>query len=100
MTSENIKDHEVLDILDLSESEVEEWIPDTDEEWDVDNEKDNPEPNHQERSNVPWNNSHVPDPDVRRLADIGPTVPGPNFEPMTEADLHLPDLHTRQDLKK
>ncbi|GFO35637.1 hypothetical protein PoB_006214200 [Plakobranchus ocellatus] len=30
--------------------EVEEWIPDTDEEWAATNEEDDPEPNHQERS--------------------------------------------------
>ncbi|GFN78628.1 hypothetical protein PoB_000513400 [Plakobranchus ocellatus] len=61
MASENIKDHKVLDLLDLSDSEVEEWIPDTHKEWDVTDEKDDPEPTHQERSNVPWNNSHVAD---------------------------------------
>ncbi|GFN91855.1 hypothetical protein PoB_001836100 [Plakobranchus ocellatus] len=61
MASENIKDHEVLDLLDLSDSEVEEWIPDSDEEWAVTDEEDDPEPNHQERSNVPWSNSHVAD---------------------------------------
>ncbi|GFN78484.1 hypothetical protein PoB_000499000 [Plakobranchus ocellatus] len=44
MTSENIKDHKFLDLLDLSDSEVEEWIPDTDEEWAVTNEEDYPEP--------------------------------------------------------
>ncbi|GFN99980.1 hypothetical protein PoB_002648600 [Plakobranchus ocellatus] len=49
MASENIKDHEVLDLLDFSDSEVEEWIPDTDEEWAVTDEEDDPEPNHQER---------------------------------------------------
>ncbi|GFN94637.1 hypothetical protein PoB_002114300 [Plakobranchus ocellatus] len=52
MASENIKDHEVLDLLDLSDSEVEEWIPDTDEEWDATDEDDDPEPNHQERSDT------------------------------------------------
>ncbi|GFO49253.1 hypothetical protein PoB_007575800 [Plakobranchus ocellatus] len=50
MASENIKDHKFLDLLDLSDSEVEEWIPDTDEEWAVTDEEDDPEPNHQERS--------------------------------------------------
>ncbi|GFO31667.1 hypothetical protein PoB_005817200 [Plakobranchus ocellatus] len=49
MDSENIKDHEVLDLLDLSDSEVDEWIPDSDEEWAVTDEEDDPEPNHQER---------------------------------------------------
>ncbi|GFN84486.1 hypothetical protein PoB_001099200 [Plakobranchus ocellatus] len=49
MASENIKDHKVLDLLDLSDSEVEEWIPDTDEEWAVTDEEDDPEPIHQER---------------------------------------------------
>ncbi|GFO22134.1 hypothetical protein PoB_004863900 [Plakobranchus ocellatus] len=49
MASENIKDHQFLDLLDLSDLEVEEWIPDTDEEWAVTNEEDDPEPNHQER---------------------------------------------------
>ncbi|GFO41250.1 hypothetical protein PoB_006775500 [Plakobranchus ocellatus] len=61
MASENIKDHKFLDFLDLSDSEIEEWIPDTDEEWAVTNEEADPEPNHPERSNVPWNNSHVTD---------------------------------------
>ncbi|GFN74514.1 hypothetical protein PoB_000102000 [Plakobranchus ocellatus] len=49
MASQNIKDHEVLDLLDLSDLEVEEWIPDTDEEWDVTDEEDDPEPNHHEK---------------------------------------------------
>ncbi|GFO03258.1 hypothetical protein PoB_002976300 [Plakobranchus ocellatus] len=97
MASENIKDHEVLDSLDLSDLEVEEWIPNTDEEWDITDEEDNPEPNYQERSNVPWKTSHAPDPDVRRLADIGPTTPVPNFEPVRKAGLQLLDLHTRQE---
>ncbi|GFO15032.1 craniofacial development protein 2-like [Plakobranchus ocellatus] len=41
--------HKFLDLLDLSDAEVEEWIPDTDEEWAVTDEEDDPEPNHQER---------------------------------------------------
>ncbi|GFO25568.1 hypothetical protein PoB_005207300 [Plakobranchus ocellatus] len=67
MASENIKNHKFLDFLHLSDSEVEEWIPDTDEEWAVTDEEDDPEPNHQERSNVPWNGhvaDHAPDLDV------------------------------------
>ncbi|GFO04565.1 hypothetical protein PoB_003107000 [Plakobranchus ocellatus] len=50
MASENIKDHKFLDLLDLSDSEVEEWIPNTHEEWDVTDEEDDPEHTHQERS--------------------------------------------------
>ncbi|GFO04209.1 nedd4-binding 2 2-like protein [Plakobranchus ocellatus] len=56
------------------------------------------------KSSVPWNSSHAPDhapdPDVRRLADIGPTTPVPNFAPVRGAGLQFPDIHTRQDLKK
>ncbi|GFO30230.1 hypothetical protein PoB_005673500 [Plakobranchus ocellatus] len=81
MASENINDHELMDLLDLSNSEVEEWIPDTDEEWGVTDEEDDHEPNHQERSHAP---DHATDPDVRRLADIGPTTLMPTFEPVRE----------------
>ncbi|GFO29603.1 hypothetical protein PoB_005610800 [Plakobranchus ocellatus] len=49
MASENINDHEVLSLWDLSDSEEDEWIPDTDEEWDVTDEEDDPEPNREER---------------------------------------------------
>ncbi|GFN92192.1 hypothetical protein PoB_001869800 [Plakobranchus ocellatus] len=62
----------------MSDLEVGEWIPDTDEERHFTDEENHPDPPSEK------NNSHAPDPDVPKLADIGPTIPVPNFEQSLE----------------
>ncbi|KAK3757312.1 hypothetical protein RRG08_066208 [Elysia crispata] len=89
---------QVYDLLDLSDSDVSDWIPESDEELDLDlqlqDEADPPENSQQ---------SDVPGPSPNRGAanhDGGPKTPVPRFLPERSPGLNLPECQTRQDLQK
>ncbi|GFS27077.1 hypothetical protein ElyMa_001738800 [Elysia marginata] len=95
MASANIKDDEVYGLLDLSDSDVSDWIPD-DEELDLERPDDEEEPQPDEPTQ---SQSNAPDNGTPRPKDGGPTTSVP-FKPERVPGLHLPDCQTRQDIQK